>query len=266
MVREGVMGSISHTLTHEGADASEDGTGRGTPVVTASTVRRLTPIECERLQGFPTIFEWSDDMTRDELSAALLAAGHITVDVATGKVYRHRGPGGKAVPATLVEGSNVNGYLAGNFQLASIKKQIRLHRIVWIAANGIPEEGMAVCHRDNDKTNNAIANLYLATPEQNSTDAHRDGLIPHAEKLTARQRQELVFDYREGTAVQDLFVKYGIGRSRAYQIIREANWTAGQADSHRYKQCGNAVTVNVANYVACLVNMAVRSDNGSGTV
>ena len=94
----GVMGSISHTLTHEGADASEDGTGRGTPVVTASTVRRLTPIECERLQGFP--------------------------------------------------------------------------------------------------------------------DDH----------------------------------------------------TAGQADSHRYKQCGNAVSVPVANYVACLVNMAVRSDDGSGTV
>ena len=42
--------------------------------------------------------------------------------------------------------------------------------------------------------------------------------------------------------------------------------TAGQADSHRYKQCGNAVSVPVANYVACLVNMAVRSDNGSGTV
>ena len=42
--------------------------------------------------------------------------------------------------------------------------------------------------------------------------------------------------------------------------------TAGQADTHRYKQCGNAVTVNVANYVACLVNMAVGSDHGSGTV
>ena len=93
----GVMGTISHTLT-TGSSASEDGTGRGTPVVTASTVRRLTPIECERLQGFP--------------------------------------------------------------------------------------------------------------------DGH----------------------------------------------------TAGQADSHRYIQCGNAVTVNVANYVACLVNMAVRGDNESGTV
>lgn len=81
-------GSVTHTLTAEGADASEDGTGRGTPIVTAfhensrgelgltdiagnlSTgggkpgqgypaimdeygVRRLTPLECGRLQGYP---------------------------------------------------------------------------------------------------------------------------------------------------------------------------------------------------------------------
>lgn len=30
-------------------------------------------------------------------------------------------------------------------------------------------------------------------------------------------------------------------------------WTAGQADSSRYKQMGNAVTVNVAEYVGCLL-------------
>jgi DNA (cytosine-5)-methyltransferase 1 len=94
---------VAHTLTGEGFDASEDGTGRGTPLVpvpvpllevgartgasasdpragagigspgdpmytlqagkqhgvaTAAAVRRLTPRECERLQGFP------DDWTR----------------------------------------------------------------------------------------------------------------------------------------------------------------------------------------------------------
>jgi DNA (cytosine-5)-methyltransferase 1 len=80
---------VTHALTAEGADASEDGTGCGTPLVpvfaplTAGTpagpgvnaagrrmeddwnlagagpaVRRLTPRECERLQGFP------DDWTR----------------------------------------------------------------------------------------------------------------------------------------------------------------------------------------------------------
>ena len=82
---------VTHALTAEGADASEDGTGRGTPltvavrtantganghgvaedvthtldsaqgqavafqprVATPATVRRLTPTEAERLQGFP---------------------------------------------------------------------------------------------------------------------------------------------------------------------------------------------------------------------
>lgn len=31
------------------------------------------------------------------------------------------------------------------------------------------------------------------------------------------------------------------------------DWTVGQADSHRYKQMGNAVTVNVAEYVGRLI-------------
>ena len=67
---------IAHTLRAEGFDASEDGTGRGTPLIAAPLtardakgplpdralgtvvaervgVRRLTPLEEERLQGFP---------------------------------------------------------------------------------------------------------------------------------------------------------------------------------------------------------------------
>lgn len=67
----------THTLTSAGHDASEDGTGRGTPLTVGTLtrgsatgmdremvdagqlipgnigVRRLTPRECERLQGFP---------------------------------------------------------------------------------------------------------------------------------------------------------------------------------------------------------------------
>ena len=45
---------VAHALRGDGFDASEDGTGRGTPLIpTAMRVRRLTPTECERLQGFP---------------------------------------------------------------------------------------------------------------------------------------------------------------------------------------------------------------------
>jgi DNA (cytosine-5)-methyltransferase 1 len=95
----GCEGMITHALTSEGADASEDGTGRGSPLVpmafnpqtggskprlgyretptaisctqatgvhTATAVRRLTPRERERLQGFP------DDWTRWRLENGAL--------------------------------------------------------------------------------------------------------------------------------------------------------------------------------------------------
>lgn len=84
--REDVDTMVAHTLRADGFDASEDGTGRGTPLVPVGVdytngliqgdisgtleaaqsklnrgqgvmehqaVRRLMPIECERLQGFP---------------------------------------------------------------------------------------------------------------------------------------------------------------------------------------------------------------------
>ncbi|AOR76514.1 DNA cytosine methyltransferase [Novosphingobium resinovorum] len=82
-----VTGTVTHTLKAEGFDASEDGTGRGQPIVVHGTqdpcvgeiafalgrnnggenvilpatrmaVRRLMPVECERLQGFPD--GWTD--------------------------------------------------------------------------------------------------------------------------------------------------------------------------------------------------------------
>lgn len=39
------------------------------------------------------------------------------------------------------------------------------------------------------------------------------------------------------------------------------NWTGGQADSHRYKQMGNAVTVNVAEYVGNLIGVYDRESS-----
>jgi DNA (cytosine-5)-methyltransferase 1 len=93
------LGRVTHALTANGHDASEDGTGRGTPTVVAPCldadmakkwgngqwvnqwqnvlaeqarmavgVRRLTPRECERLQGFP------DDWTLIETKPGKWAA------------------------------------------------------------------------------------------------------------------------------------------------------------------------------------------------
>lgn len=63
-----VTGDRTHALTTRSA-AEEDGTGRGNPIVNAGmSVRRLTPTECERLQGFPdnhTLIPWKGKPAAD---------------------------------------------------------------------------------------------------------------------------------------------------------------------------------------------------------
>ncbi len=114
-----VTGDVTHTLRAEGADASEDGTGRGTPIVAfawqaggnddssgafnidgmtptlpksqtiavhspTTAVRRLTPVECERLQGFP------DDWTSHRVQQTGAKAGTV-VPQADSNRYRQMG-------------------------------------------------------------------------------------------------------------------------------------------------------------------------------
>jgi DNA (cytosine-5)-methyltransferase 1 len=61
--------AVAHALRGEGFDASEDGSGRGTPLIPqAMTVRRLTARECERLQAFPddyTLIPWRKKQAED---------------------------------------------------------------------------------------------------------------------------------------------------------------------------------------------------------
>jgi site-specific DNA-cytosine methylase len=61
--------AVAHTLNLNCYAAKEDGTGRGSPLIPhAMTVRRLTPVECERLQGFPddwTLIPWRKKPAED---------------------------------------------------------------------------------------------------------------------------------------------------------------------------------------------------------
>lgn len=130
-----VTGDITHTLKAEGFDVSEDGTGRGQPIVAdisptlragnqrnnsnaateaemlvgGSAVRRLTPRECERLQGFPddyTLIPYGRAIRPEKLDADfakyLMRGGQMTFEqclqaAADGPRYKAIG-NSKAVP------------------------------------------------------------------------------------------------------------------------------------------------------------------------
>ncbi len=221
-------------------------------------VRRLMPLECERLQGFPTILEVNmEEISKDEYIALCLASGNISVNFETGAVYRHRGPGGMklAIPIEM-HGSNVNGYLAVNIHFGKEKRQCRIHRIIWIAAHGVLPNGMVLDHINNDKMDNRLCNLQLVTPEDNSHKAWKDGLYCSGEdspasKINNKIAQQICDDYKQGdVTMRDLADKYGISKSRIHQIIHNQGWTdLGLADTVRYRMLGNSVAVPVVSWI-----------------
>ncbi|KKK85981.1 hypothetical protein LCGC14_2767820, partial [marine sediment metagenome] len=231
----------------------------GHPVgaVLTDTLRKFTPLECQRLQGFPPVMIVDMDISRDELAATALAARHLITDLDTGKVFRTRGPGGMILNEPKEWGtSNVNGYRAGTLRVGEVRRQVRTHRVVWIAANGVPPHGASVCHRNNIKHDNRLSNLYLATPEQNSSDAKRDGLYrgnnDSRRKLSQDDYTLIIRDYAEGERTQQsLADEYGVSQSRVSQIVRMDDFYDGitMSDTQKYRQMGNAVAVPVAEWI-----------------
>jgi len=225
--------------------------------VPAVGVRRLTPTECERLQGFPPTLIWEvSQMSRDEFAIALLASDAVLVNPELGQVFVTRGPGGHQLSKPRkIEGSNCNGYRVASFWLGKARKQLRLHRLIWMAVHGIIPSGQVIHHINRDKADNQIANLESLTCADNSTKAAEDGCYRYgldnpATKIAPKVARQIAHDYRHARGtMRQLAEHYGISKSRVHQIVHEQGWTEGQADSPRYRQLGNAVTVSVAEWI-----------------
>lgn len=227
------------------------------------TVRRLTPLECERLQGYPSKKMWDvSKMTKDEYIAWSIAEGNIVVDPRAGKVYGTRGPGGVPYkkPKELA-GTNVSGYLVVSIRNGATKLSCRVHRVVWISQNGVIPDGYVVDHINNNKQDNRIENLQLLTAAQNSTKAKEDGLYAtgfenKATKIDPDLKDEIAYLYEFSDMTYRELVKiYGVSKSRIHQIVKEVGWTdIGEwtdskgkkrktSDAARYKALGNSIAL-----------------------
>ncbi len=240
-----------------------------------TSVRRLLPVECERLMGFPEVDVLEiGKMTKDEFIAWEISTGNIVVDTENGLVYSTRTGGGrKAEEPILLKGCETpTGYLVVSLREKEDKRQCRIHRIVWIAAHGIPPAGMTIDHIDNNKKNNRLDNLQLMTAVDNSMKAHSDGIVGHKSKITEEQSNEIVTLYQEhAISIRKLAEVYGISKSRVHQLIHRDNWTRipwrGKSaedcpDSPRYKACGNSMCVNVMRWIGLRIEKVERRMKG----
>lgn len=227
-------------------------------------IRRLTPLECERLQGFPSRKEIDiREMTKDEYIAWNLQCGNIVADPESGKVFTTRGHGGVRLskPKELL-GSTVNGYKVVSIRNGTTKLQCRIHRIVWISVNGVVPNGYCIDHINSDKQDNRLSNLQLLTPIENSHKAEEDGLYKTGEdnkatKISPELYDEIAYLYAtDDFTMRELAEVYGISKSRISQIIKETGWTdigawtdskgklhKESSDSSRYKALGNSIAL-----------------------
>lgn len=91
------------------------------------------------------------------------------------------------VPRILRFGSARGGYLTVTLSRPGERHAYTVHRLVAEAFIGPKPEGWHTCHRDGDKTNNAVANLSYGTPSENEHDKVRHGRNVNANKTECPQ-------------------------------------------------------------------------------
>ena len=236
------------------------------PESSGYVVRHLTPLECERLQGFPTEVRLeTHNMTADEVAICALINGDIYCDFDSGVVYGTRGPGGMKLKEPRALGTqHPSGYVHIHLSANGEKRQCRAHRIIWIAANGAIPDGMVIDHINNIKSDNRLSNLQLVTPEENSHKARADGLYLSGDDnprtiYPAYIRTMVRHDYSHGEgSYRELAEKYGMSKARVAEIVREQDHTKvpyrGKPaeecpDGPRYKAIGNSMAVPVMRWI-----------------
>lgn len=159
-------------------------------------------------------------MDRDSLILAALASGQITTNPETGEIYstRIKGNTGKQ---TLLRGSNCNGYLVHNLCVNGVKRQVRAHRVVYLAEHGAIPKDLVIDHIDQNKQNNVLSNLRAATFSENAKNTHlRDGELNPGCKIDAAAAEEIRQRYASGESVRSIAKDVEIGRSQIYNILK----------------------------------------------
>ena len=136
-----------------------------------------------------------------------------------GKVYDNRHKQNKPVQ------DNGFGYKKTAFSLPNNRTVNRyIHRMVAIAFIPNPENLPQVGHKDHDKDNNCVENLYWTTQKQNTKDGIEAGRINAKKRgktnqLTPHQLEEIVRKRVEGMGVGEISRSMNLPRTTVSSVL-----------------------------------------------
>ena len=125
----------------------------------------------------------------------------------TGNIFSNRS--GKWVK--LCTGLNPYGYV----QVHLNKKTYRVNRLVALVYIPNPENKPFVCHRDNNRLNNKVENLYWGTAKENTQQSISEGRFrPRGKKIkTKKEIKAIRKDWIDGIPTSKICKKHDIGKT-----------------------------------------------------
>ncbi len=116
-----------------------------------------------------------------------------------------------------------NGYLIVSLRdNYGIKYTFNIHRLVAETYIPNPHNKPCVGHKDNNRENNRVENLYWCTHKENTQQCIKDGRfnIPNL-KLSEESINEMIRDYENGMTNTKIKAKYNIGIMTMYKYFNE---------------------------------------------
>lgn len=158
-------------------------------------------------------------MTTDEMCYELAKSEFLTIDFENGLVYSKR------VANKKIGCKNKKGYIVSTIHLNGERKQIKLHRLIWIAKYGMIKETDLIDHIDRIKYHNGISNLRLVNDKTNAENRRSYiGEENPSVKISLKVAELIREDYKTILSYSKLSIKYNVSKSLIAQIIKNQIW------------------------------------------
>jgi hypothetical protein len=158
-------------------------------------------------------------MTNDMMILEAIQRGYIEVDSESGLAYSIRF-GGKRVGST-----NKGGYRVFTLYMDGLKKQLKLHRLIWIAENGLPPVGSQIDHINRNKLDNRLVNLRLADAKLNAANRRSyNGASNPAAKIDYHIAEAIRKEHKKLKSYSRVAYKFNVSKSLVAQIVRGEIW------------------------------------------
>lgn len=162
-------------------------------------------------------------MSPDDICLVALKAQFVRVDQEAGLAFSYRS--NRAGPLGC---RNTKGYLVATIHYGKFRRQIKIHRLVWIAAHGPIPDGSVIDHINRIKDDNRISNLRLACPVLNSRNRRSyAGIGNPSVKIDPLIAAEIRSAHGFEKSYSKVAWRFGVSKSLVAQIVRGERWGEG---------------------------------------